>query len=228
MRNTTLASLRSQTRQRADIENDDHIGSDELDLYINQSLTYLTDVVVRSNEDYMVSVRDYALVASSSSYAQPTDFYKPLRLDLDDGNGMRMIRPFQRDDKPALDRSSAYSPWFDTCYRMQGSSIVLSPPPTTGGTLRLTYVPTLATLTGSNDVFDGVNGWEELVVVDAAIKCVQKQDRDVSVLFSQRTLLENRVKTMVAGRVTNEAPRILDRNDDWDALNVPRRWRWRP
>ncbi len=55
----------------------------------------------------------------------------------------------------------------------------------------------LATLT---NFFDGISGWTEYVIVDAAAKCGQKEESDVSVLLAQKVALKARIETMRQNR----------------------------
>lgn len=218
-RTTTLASLRSRVRQRADVEHDEHIGSDELDSYIDEGLTHLTDLIVEANEGYLVKRYTVTTAASSSSYSLPSDFYKPLRVDLREGSGSGdwcTLSPFALEDEALRSNDGLLAYGLNCGYRLVGQSIELEPPPQAAQTLRLTYVNSLATLTGSADTFDGQNGWDELAVCYAAMSCLQKQDRDVSTLLVRVRDLEARVRRMVGSRASAEAPRVIERSPDWD------------
>lgn len=62
------------------------------------------------------------------------------------------------------------------------------------------------TNTWSNTV-DGVNGWEEYIIVDAAIKALQLQEKDISVLMAQKQMLDRRIEGESKHRDTGFAPR---------------------
>lgn len=57
---------------------------------------------------------------------------------------------------------------------------------------------------------DGVNGWEEYLVVDAAIKALQKEESDVSVLLAQKALLQRRIESAATNRDAAEPARVVD------------------
>lgn len=64
---------------------------------------------------------------------------------------------------------------------------------------------------------DGVNGWEEYIVVDAAMKCLQKEESDVSVLMAEKSALKQRIEAMASNRDAGKPERITDVN----AQNFP-------
>lgn len=59
-------------------------------------------------------------------------------------------------------------------------------------------------------VFDSVSGWDELLIVDGAIKCLQKEESDVSVLFARKQEILNRISEMAEGRDSGEALTVKD------------------
>lgn len=67
-------------------------------------------------------------------------------------------------------------------------------------------------LTQYASYFDSVNGWDEFVVVDAAIKALQRQELDTSTLMAQRAILKERVEEMAHPRDANRPSRIQDVN----------------
>lgn len=63
------------------------------------------------------------------------------------------------------------------------------------------------------------NGWEEYIVIDAAMKCLVKEESDVSVLFGQKQALLDRIEKMASNRDAGEPEKVTDINrftDDWD------------
>lgn len=62
------------------------------------------------------------------------------------------------------------------------------------------------------NVFDGINGWEEYVIVDCAIKGAQKQEADVSALMAQKGSLMARIDAMAQSRTMGPATVIDSRS----------------
>ena len=61
-----------------------------------------------------------------------------------------------------------------------------------------------------NSTFDGVSGWEEYIVIDAAIKCLQKEESDVSVLMSQKSAIAKRIEAAAENRDAGEPSKVTD------------------
>jgi hypothetical protein len=57
---------------------------------------------------------------------------------------------------------------------------------------------------------DGIAGWEEFVIVDAAIKAKIKQEEDVSDLRVQREEMVQRIQSMAEGRDAGQAHHVSD------------------
>ncbi len=58
--------------------------------------------------------------------------------------------------------------------------------------------------------FDGIDGWEEYVIIDAAIKAQIKQEGDYSGLAGQKMEMKARIEAMAEGRDVGEASHVSD------------------
>ncbi len=58
--------------------------------------------------------------------------------------------------------------------------------------------------------FDGISGWEEYVVIDAAIKAQIKQEADFSGLAGQKQAMMMRIEAMANGRDAGQAQHVTD------------------
>jgi hypothetical protein len=58
--------------------------------------------------------------------------------------------------------------------------------------------------------FDGISGWEEYVIIDAAIKAGLKQEQDVQGLLLQKAEMKTRVTEMAVGRDIGQAEHVSD------------------
>jgi hypothetical protein len=52
--------------------------------------------------------------------------------------------------------------------------------------------------------FDGIAGWEDLVILDAAIKCATKQEMDISGFMAQRQTMLDRIEAETSNRVAGD------------------------
>lgn len=83
-----------------------------------------------------------------------------------------------------------------------------SPTPTPGATTRIQL--SAASVTGDNTTADGISGWLEYVITDAAIKAGQKEESDVSVLLAQKAALIRRVEAAAENRDAGNPATIAD------------------
>lgn len=63
---------------------------------------------------------------------------------------------------------------------------------------------------------DDFNGWSEYVVIDAAIKCLIKEESDVTVLLAEKAAIKKRIEDMAANRDSGEPECVTDVNRGWD------------
>jgi hypothetical protein len=228
-RTCTLAQLRTRSLQRADHENDNFIPPAEANDMVNQSLTALYDLLVRSSKDYYVSPTPFTItiLTSVDSYALPTDFYKLRGVDLQltGGGGANWVtvRPFNFNERNRYNYQPV--PWntlgvSQVRYHLTGSLIKFIPFPTNqAGIIRVWYIPACPLLVADSDTYDGVNGWDEWVVADVARKIKVKEETDTTALDQTLATLTQRVTAMSVTRDMDRPARSVDVNADGE-------WNW--
>lgn len=210
----TLAELKEQARQRSDMENSEFVSDAELTAYINASLAELHDLLISSYcDDYMME--EYIFVSTGTlSYALPADFYKLRGVDVRRGptGQWATVKRFNFNRRNEQQNAYAWNllglPYIE--YRLVGSNIRFNRVPDTALEFRIFYHPKLSKLVNDVDSYDDVNGFAEYVVVDAAIKMLQKEESDVSVLIGQKEALRQRITAMAANRDANEPASVTD------------------
>lgn len=210
----TLATYRDRVRQRADMEHSTFISDAELNGYINSSIAELYDILVQKfGNDYYYNELSFSLVAGTDAYDLPADFFKVLGVDLlIAGNQYATIKPFMYSERNfyanVVVRSSlGIQPMR---YRIRGSKIVIRPIPMGTQTIRLCYVPLPLELTTDASTFDGINGWEEYVVADAAMKCLMKEESDITQVLQMKMALLQRIESAAENRDIGSAQRVSD------------------
>lgn len=186
----TLANLRLEAQQRADMENSTFLSTTEWNTLINKSAKELYDILVSVYEDYFEAESIFATVNAQESYPLPANFYKLLGADQIIANSQAVpLRPYE-----ALNRNAfnSYTP--------------------AGLQIQLRYVPTLAPLVSDSDTFDGVNGWEEYVIVDAARKAAIKEESFelAGQLKADKADLKARIEAMAPDRDSGYGDRVND------------------
>ena len=68
----TLAELRTQSRQRADMENSNFISDTELTSYINNSIAELHDIMAEAyGSEYFVTTTTFSVTSGDDTYSLP-------------------------------------------------------------------------------------------------------------------------------------------------------------
>jgi len=202
-RTVTLADLVSRTLTRAGLpaytQKIDTTTGGWLEAEINQSATGLYDKILLAwGEDYFGTSNALTTGIGKWNNNAPSDFYRILGLDWVQSSGALVtLQPLDWSKRAEYTNQtwSARTP----VYHLQRDIIYWYPTPTSVESVTLNYVPTLATLDGSTDL-EGINGWDEFVVLDAAIKCRESCRMDTTTLMADRDRAEARIIAMAPRR----------------------------
>lgn len=217
----TLQQLMDRSRQRADQVNSGFVTDSELINWINVYKREYEDLLVRTfGADYSATSATFSATANTENYNLSAltggTFYKLQGLDVADSSsptGWRDVRPFNFHDRNRVSSSNIILPTQSTGqvrYRVWGPNLALRPVPTGTMTMKLWWVPQTVALSATTDSFDDVNGWSELIVVDAAIAMKDKEESDTSVLQNDRQRLVQRITSMAPNRDAGEPMTIAD------------------
>ena len=190
----------------------------ELISYINQSYFELYDLLVTEYEDYFVQTPYEFQTDGNQMYNLPSDFYKLLGVDLGLASSpanqawvtLKKFDFISRNRYVYPQLSSTYLGVFNLRYRLVGGKVMFIPTPSSGQWIRMWYIPTLTTLSALTDTAQGVSGWTEYIICDAAIKCGQKEETDVSVLMAQKMGLIKRIEETAMNRDAGQPDTISD------------------
>lgn len=220
----TLLELQTAVRQRSDMVNSTFISDAELTSYINQSYFELYDILVTAygNNYYAAIPYQFQTVYNVSFYDLPEDFYKMLGVDLQitpsSPASWVTLKPFN-----FIERNRYSVPNFQSFYgvtnlryRIQANQLWLNPVPSANQYIQLWYVPKMTSLSAPTDVVQGVSGWTEYIICDAAIKCMQKEESDVSVLMNQKMMLLTRISAAAENRDAGSPATVADSRQAFD------------
>ena len=224
MANTvTLAQIKQRAREKADMVNSNFIEDPELLNYINEAYFTWYDLVVAAFEDYYLSADPFEISLSSgtSTIDLPTDFYKLAGID-------RATSPTANEDgfyplKKTLwrGRNQTHNRWSywglqpSVTYRLFKDKIQLTPKDAAGGTYKVWYIPVATPLALDQDSIDTYNGFEDLLIIDVAIRMLNKEESDPSMLLLERQRLEAKMQEMLIDRDINNGEVVEDVNADW-------------
>lgn len=203
----TLGQLRLLAQQRADRVGSNFVTLPEWNTYINQSAFELYDLLTTVYEDYnLAAPYQFTTDGVSNDYTLPTDFYKIMGVDLGlgtQGNAWVTVQKFnfiERNRYVYPNVTSTFLGVFNMRYRVMGNKLKFIPTPSAGQIVRVWYVPRMTQLLQDTDVLDGISGWTEYIVVDAAIKALKKEESDVSELMAEKQMLKQRIEESAQNR----------------------------
>ena len=224
MASRTLSQLTGSVRERTDEENSDFVSDAELANYVNQSISSYMDVIISSDSDHYLSSSETTMVAGQSLYDLPSDFLHLRGVDIKySDQDFYTLEKFNFQERNKYKNNFNYYTVYSRnrhLYRLYGSEqIKLIPDPQAAATLTVWYYYQHSLLTGSADAFSFPNGHEEYVIVDSAIKVLQKNEEDIGSFMAERSRLENRIKRS-AERRDSMPSTILDvenmNGDGWN------------
>lgn len=210
-RNVTVSSLTTQIRNRTDqgTSNGGYVSDSEVLDYINASYTELYDLLVSRGEDYYLASTTFATDGTNDTYALPANFDKLRGVEvlLGQGNAQYALTipryefaERNRFSYRAQGASLAGRAGF--AYHPEGNSLRFRPLPAANQTVRVYYVPACPFLANPTDTVDGVDGWEEYIVVDCGAKVAAKEESfELAALFlQQKAALKQRIESMARDR----------------------------
>lgn len=218
----TLAEIRLQARDRADMLDSTFVEDSELNTYINNSLTELHDLLIAAyNEEYVMEEVQFTSTENQIDYDLPNGtnydaaqkFYKLRGVDSKINNdSWQTVKRFNFNKRNAQETGVLWNFGGGAFleYRLVGSKIRFSRVPDTNTTFRVWYYPKCVVLVNDDDTYDDINGFIEYVVLDAAIKMLQKEESDVAVLMQQKQDMKDRIKVMAQDRDANEPESVSD------------------
>jgi hypothetical protein len=222
MASVTLTTLRARVRERADMTGSSFVtdAATSLDAFINSACDELYDLLVTKFQDYFTTSGTVALVAGTDTYALATTFYKALGVDVLDGSIYRSLQKFEFAERNQYAGVTAV-PLTRMRYQVRGSNLVFHPAPGSAGTAKHWFIPLRTQLSAGSDTFDPINeGWTEFAVVAAAIRCLQKEESDVSVLMAEKAELKRRIEEAAANRDVGGPSRVVDMDCANDFQNL--------
>jgi len=185
---TTLLQLRNRAKQESDNVDSGFITDTEWDSYIVASYQELYGLITTAfGNDYFTQTPaagyTFTTTGTTQFYALPADFFKLLGCDVQISapDFWVTLKPFNMSERNRL-------------------GITNTQIPAAGQTLRLLYIPLPTVPTIDASTIDGVNGWEEYIIIDAAIKALAKEESDVSVFMARKAAIIERLNSEVEAR----------------------------
>lgn len=206
----TLAELKQRALLRADMANSSFISDSEAEEYVLGSMGELYDLIIE-NGGHEVFVRSGAVlsVPGTSTYSvvpfDPIQVYKILDVTIPwDGKERRLRKASFHDRFRHQGLGTGWTHWSQIRYVENGVDnsgnrrIQFFPTPQSVHNLTVYFLPVPDKLFGTNPEilgsFQSFSGWTEYVVVDAAMKMLEKEESDTRNLQVRKALLTDRIR----------------------------------
>lgn len=215
----SLGQIRLASQQRADMINNNFVTTQEWNSYINQSYTELFDLMVQVYGDEYFVATPFQFTTDGrypALYPLPARFYKLLGVDLSFGESqtawltLKKFMFMERNTYLYGNTPNNFVGAINLRYRVLGDNIEFIPMPASGQTVQLWYVPRPDVLLADSDILDSVSGWSEYVITSAALKALQKEESDVTVVAAQLLDLRRRIEAAASNRDAGEPERVSD------------------
>ena len=218
----TLGDIRTQSQQRADMVNSGFLTTTEWNQNLSSSYKELYDLLIQKfgNDYYVQTPFSITTDGVNDKFALPVDFYKLLGVDCSVSGSTQSfitLKPFMFSERNryAVPNFQSFYGLTNLRYRLLGNNLFLTPLPTAGQLLKVYYVQRPVDLLLDTDTMDGVSGWEEYVIVDGAIKALEKEESDVSILMAQKQALIKRIEEAAENRDAGSPQTVSDNQGNW-------------
>lgn len=190
-RSVTLRSIATKARVLADMKSSAFITDSEILGMLNDVIPELYDELVGSYDDYYSAQSSFTLVTGTNVYDLPANFYKMVGVDYQINNGAYItLKPFMNAERNSVLTTNTTIP---------------------AGNIRVRYVPAPPIYTDlDTDTFDGVAGWDRLVVLLLAMDMLNAEESDTTALRDKYMRTLQRVRDMAPPRDSGMAHRVTD------------------
>ena len=214
MRLISLADLITEVRRRADIENISQRFTDaEVKSYINASIAHLYSLLSRQDSTFYEKTTTFTTTNGTAAYDLSTlvpDFWVLNGVNISVSTNITFrAKKYMPAEGPWLTSIGVWGYGYPVNYRLFGNSITFAPRPTGTYTVTLEYTPIPQTL-NEGDYFDGVVGFEEYVILDAAIKIKRKNNVSAVELMADLDKTEKWLESLASPRDLAEPERIQE------------------
>lgn len=192
----TLSEIRSKVRDRADIVAETARYPDsELLVYINDSYRELYGLLLKHSllrEELSQSIT----ADGSATYNVTAGHFATLAVFKEESQHYRRLSRGSFRDRPhgSTNAITGEAGTYRIAKVSGTKTIELFPRPQSGTYVHV-YVPEVTALSADGDVVDDVLGWDEYIVIDAAIKVLRKENSETSMLENDKFNMMVRIET---------------------------------
>lgn len=224
----TRAELILAARQRADMEASEFVGDAEAVDMLAASWHELYDLLIEAYGENYFEIRQLLTFTAGSpgldltsldTGTEPKQFYKLVRVGFVSGEAdIALERMDNRSDRSTT--RASWDAWDPPRYSVEGMLVRWHPVPSSTVQVNLSWIPLPDVLADGDTLPQQAQPWEEFLIVDWAIKAMQKEESDVSMLMLRKDQITERIRKM--------APRDIGTPDkigrSAGANGMPRGW----
>lgn len=208
----TLQTLRTAILRRVDHENTGYFSSDELNRFINDSLERHHDLMISVlGQEYSLAELVETVEAGEINHPLPADFYKPVAIYAYTDIGWVPMLRFEFQDR-LLQLTPMLPDWMPKLHLMGLSTgshqLKIDPPAATKFLVKHVYHTAAPVL--DDDTDELIIPYPELLILDVAVKCQQRQRKDAAELIAERTLLRTDIEAMHSPEDRANPPTVVD------------------
>lgn len=232
-----LGYLRYMSKLKSNSLRSGFVADDEWNFNLNQSSNRLYDLLTtKYGDNYFAAPRIQFNTNGGAIYPLPNGanyngapaLYKLIGVDvgINATNNEWFTLPryniIDRNRYSTLQLAGTVQSIYGLAYIVMGTNLEFIPLPTDAQTIQLLYVPMLTQMLQDTDMMPfSISGWSELVIVDAAIKFLIKEESydEAAVLIGERQSILDRIEETAANRdvgqpntVSNTRARCGDQN----------------
>lgn len=184
-----ISDIVTDARQYADMVNTQFVTDQEIVGYIDKAYRQMYVKIVSQGSNFFNTKLDYAIVPQQDTYPLPVDFYRLTGVDLNiDSQNKITLMNINMNERNMLKNvfATAYvnRGWR---YWISAENIIFTPAPDNNASFTIWYIPDPVSIISTNQTLV----LNPAVVVDylgvsAAIRCLQKQESDSSVLIKEQ------------------------------------------
>lgn len=217
--NVTLETLRSRVLWRADAVGDANLDVSPytlLDILINVAAKELYDEILSAfGDDYYTSTP--AIVPTTTAgvgyLALPSDFYKLRGVAANIGGKRVALERCNWNEREQYNEADSWANYWNVPrYYDKAARLYFVPPPDGIYSIYVDYVPVCPTLAaGAPGVpFDGINGWDEYIVLRTAIMILNREESDSSALQGELAHITQRIRQLADSRDIGRPHKVHD------------------
>ena len=223
-RTVTLGELATRVRYEADLVNNQFVTDAMLYQFISDSYAVLYNKLLRADPERYMREQTPTL-DSAGEFEVPADYYGTIALDWSESANSGIYTTVPRlfgIEANAFDHDNSSSGvptgWHPRYNNTDPTTTIIRvlPLPDSRYVLRHKYTVAPAEIATSTDVVDGIAGWEEFIVLEAAITCRVREESATGPLERRLARYQDELDTIIEARNVSEAGRVIDtRRRNW-------------